>query len=134
MKKIAKIKWYIKTRRFYLTGDMTNLYPFIQCSLEWLFGELFSSNVSLWIQYICIAFTIFSYRILIISYKILIITDEIHVSNEKTSELTIRGILCRSVTMFTEKSCNYFHYILRLFGVITNFPLPTSETMHDYYL
>ena len=27
-------KQYIRTRRFYSTGDMTNLYPFIQGSLE----------------------------------------------------------------------------------------------------
>ena len=63
------------TRRFYLTGDMTNLfYPFIQGSLEWPFSEVFSANLSLWNQCKYIAFNIFSCRILTVSYKILIIT------------------------------------------------------------
>ena len=53
---------------------MTNLYSFIQSSLEWPFSELFSANVSLWNQYKYIAFNIFTCRILIILYKILIIT------------------------------------------------------------
>ena len=30
--------------------------------------------------------------------------------------------------------CNQFHNILRLFDVLPNFPLATSETMGDYYL
>ena len=76
---------------------MTNLYPFIQGWLEWPFIELFSANISLWNQYKYIAFNIFSCRILIISYKILIITG---ISNEKTNELTIYGILCWNVTIF----------------------------------
>ena len=76
---------------------MTNLYPFIQGWLEWPFSELFSANASLWNQYKYIAFNIFSCRILIISYKILIITG---ISNEKTNELTIYGILCWNVTIF----------------------------------
>ena len=37
---------------------MTNLYPFIQGSLEWPFSDLFSSDVSLWNQYKYIAFNI----------------------------------------------------------------------------
>ena len=37
-------------KRFNLTRDMTNLYPFIQGSLESPFRELFSVNVSLWNQ------------------------------------------------------------------------------------
>ena len=84
-------------RRFYLTGDMTNLYPFIQGSLEWPFSELFSANVSLWNKYKYIALNIFTCRILIISYKMLIIT---RISNKKTNALTIYGILCRNVTIF----------------------------------
>ena len=84
-------------RRFYLTGDMMNLYSFIQGSLEWPFSEFFSANVSLWNQYKYIAFNIFSSRILIISYKMLIITG---ISNEKTNELIIYGILCWNVTIF----------------------------------
>ena len=76
---------------------MTSLYPFIQGSLEWPLSELFSANVSLWNQYKHIAFNIFSCRILIISYKMLIITG---ISNEKTNELTIYGILCWNVTIF----------------------------------
>ena len=31
-------------------------------------------------------------------------------------------------------TCNQFHNILRLFNVLTNVPLTTSETMGDYYL
>ena len=58
-----------RTRRFYLTGDMTNLYPFIQGSLKRQLSELFSSDVS-WNQYNYIAFNIFLCRILIILYKI----------------------------------------------------------------
>ena len=80
-------------RRFYLARDMTNLYSFIQDSLEWPFSELFSSNVSLWNQYKYIAFNIFSCRILIISYKVLIITG---ISNETRNELKIYAILCRN--------------------------------------
>ena len=80
-----------------LAWQMTNLYPFIQGSLEWPFSELFSANVSLWNQYQYIAFNIFSCRILIISYKMLIIT---RISNEKTNELTMYGILCWNVTIF----------------------------------
>ena len=80
-----------------MTGDITNLYPFIQGSLEWPFSELFSTNVSLWNHYKYIVFNIFSCRILIISYKMLIITG---ISNEETNELTIYGILCRNVTIY----------------------------------
>ena len=32
------------------------------------------------------------------------------------------------------QSYNDFHNILRLFGVLPNFPFTTSETMCDYYL
>ena len=46
---------------------------------------------------IYIAFNIFSCRILIVSYKMLIIT---RISNEKTNELTIYGLLCQNVTTF----------------------------------
>ena len=74
-----------------------NLYPFIQSSLEWPFSELFSANVSLWNKNKCITLNIFSCRILIISFKMLIITG---ITNEKTNELTIYGILCRNVTIF----------------------------------
>ena len=31
-------------------------------------------------------------------------------------------------------TCNHFHNILRLFGVLPNFPFTSSETMRDYYL
>ena len=70
---------FIQTR-VYLTGDMTNFYPFIQGSLEWPFSELFTANVSLWNQYKYIAFNIFLCKTLIISYKMLIITG---ICNEK---------------------------------------------------
>ena len=76
---------------------MTNLYLFVQGLLEWPFSELFSVNVSLWNQYKYVAFNIFSCRIVFISYKMLIITG---ISNEKTNELTIYGILCWNVTIF----------------------------------
>ena len=79
---------------------MTNLYPFTQGWLEWPFCALFSANVSLWNQYKCIVFNIFSYRILIISCKILIVTG---ISNEKTNELTIYGILGWNVTILYQK-------------------------------
>ena len=59
-------------KRFYLTGDMTNLYQFIQGSLEWPFSELLSVNASLGNQDKYIAFDIFLGRILIILYKMLI--------------------------------------------------------------
>ena len=67
------------SRRF--VSDMTNLDPFIQCSLEWSFNELFSANASLWNQHTYIAFNMVSCRIVIILYKMLIITG---ISNEKT--------------------------------------------------
>ena len=76
---------------------MTTFYPFIPASLERPFSELFSPNISLCNQYKYIAFDIFSCRILIILYKMLIIAG---ISNEKTNELTIYGILCRNVTIF----------------------------------
>ena len=87
-------------RRFNLTGDMTNIYPFNQGSLEWPFRKLFSANVSLWNQYRYIAFNIFSFRIVIISYKMLFIKG---VSNEKTNELIIYEILCQNVTIFYQQ-------------------------------
>ena len=61
-------------------GDITNLHPNIQGSLELPFSELFSPNALLWNQCEYIAFNIFSWRISIISYKMLIITG---ISNEK---------------------------------------------------
>ena len=99
------------SRRFYLTRDMTNLYPFIQGWLEWPFSELFSANVSLWKQYKFITFGIFSCRILVISYKILIITG---ISNEKTNELTTYVILSWNVTVF------YRQELVSLFQVQEN--------------
>ena len=60
----------------------------------------FCANVSLWNQNKYIAFNIFSCRILIISYKMLIITG---ISNEKTNELTIYGILCWNVTIYYQQ-------------------------------
>ena len=85
------------SRIFYLTGYMTNPYPFIQGSLERPFSELFSSDVSLWKQCKYIAFNIFSFTILIVSCKMLMITG---ISNENTNELNIYAILCRKVTIF----------------------------------
>ena len=85
------------TRRFDLTRDMTNIYPFIQGSLEWPFRELFFGDVSSWNQYKYIAFNVVSCRIAIISSKMLFIKG---ISNEKTKELTIYGILCQNITIF----------------------------------
>ena len=65
--------------------------------MEWPFIELHSANVSLLNQCKYIAFNIFSCKILIVLYKVLTITG---ISNEKTYELTIYGILCRNVTLF----------------------------------
>ena len=76
---------------FYFTGDVTNLHPFIQGSLELPFSELFSANVTLWNQYKYIAYNILSCRILVVLHKMLVTTV---LSNKKTSELTIYGIPC----------------------------------------
>ena len=74
----------------------TNLYSFIQGSLERPFSELFLANVSLRNQYRYNVFNLFSWRIVIIPYKMLIITG---ISNEKTNELTIYRMLCQNVTI-----------------------------------
>ena len=89
----------LKPRKFYLTGDMTNLCPFIQGSLEWPFSELFSSDVSLWKQYKYIAFNIFSCRILIILYKMLSIKG---ISN---------AILCRDITKFYRQELTFLFQV-----------------------
>lgn len=57
--------WH-QRRRFYLTWDMTNLYQFIEASLEWHFSELLFSDASLWNQHKYTAFKIFTCRVLII--------------------------------------------------------------------
>lgn len=67
---------------FYFTGDVTNLHPFIQGSLELPFSELFSANVTLWNQYKYIAYNILSCRILVALHKMLVTTV---LSNKKTS-------------------------------------------------
>ena len=66
--------------RFYLTGDMRKLYPFIQVLLERPCSELFFADASLWNQYHSIAFNIFSCRVLNVSNEMLINTG---ISNEK---------------------------------------------------
>ena len=50
--------------RFYVAGDLTNIYSFIKFSLEWPFSELFFFDITFWNQYKHIAFNIFSSRIL----------------------------------------------------------------------
>ena len=87
---------------------MTNLYSFIQGSLEWPFSELFSANVSLWNQYKYIAFNIFPCRIVIILYKMLIITG---ISNEKTIELTIYGKLRWNVAIFYRQELAFLLHV-----------------------
>ena len=76
---------------------MTNLFPFIQGSLEWPFSELFSANVSLWNQYKYIEFNIFSCRILIAYIKCWLLQEYL---SEEINELNINGILCQNVTIF----------------------------------
>ena len=70
-----------------------HLYPLLRMTL-------LVNYFSLWSQHKCTAFTIFSSKIMIISYKMLIITG---ISNDKTNELTIFGILCRNVTLFYQQ-------------------------------
>ena len=95
----------VEPRRFYLTGDITNLYPFIQSSLEWPLSELFSTDVSLWNEYKYIAFKMFSFKTFIILHKMLIITV---ISNEKTNELTMYAILRWNVTIFYRQNLASF--------------------------
>ena len=104
---------------------MTNLYSFIQSSLEWPFSELFSANVSFWNQYKYIAFNIFTCRILIILYKILIITG---ISNEKTNTLTIYGILRRNVTKFYRQKLGSLFQVLENFKACRNSKLNFSSS------
>ena len=42
--------------------------------------------------------------------------------------------LFQSGTIISMTTYNHFYNILRLFGVLPNFPFTTSETMSDYYL
>ena len=92
--------WYIPSKRFYSTGDMTNLYPFVQGWLQWPFNDFFFSDVSFWNEYKYIDFNISSWRTLIISYKILIITG---ISNKK------QAVLRRNVAIFCrEKLASLF--------------------------
>ena len=84
--------WNFIVEKQDMTGDITNLFPFIQGSLKWPISEFFPANVSLWNQ--CkynITFNIFSCRILIISYKMLMITG---IFNEKqiNYHLTTSGL------------------------------------------
>ena len=95
-------------KKILLAGEMTNLYPFIQGSLEWPFSNLTFSDVKLWNQYKYIDFNIFSCRILITLYKIIII---FRISDETRNELTIYAILCQNVTIF------YLQELVSLFQV-----------------
>ena len=67
-------------RKFYLKGDMMNLYPYIRAPLERSFSELFFSDVSLLNENKFTVFKILLGRILIISCKLLIMTV---ISNKK---------------------------------------------------
>ena len=116
---------WLESRRFYLTGDVKNLYPFIQGSLEWPFNELFSANVSLWNQYKYIAFNIFTCRILIILYKMLIITG---ISNEKTNKLIICGILCQNVTILYLQVLGSLFQVQEKFKACRNLKLNFSSS------
>ena len=98
-----------------------NLHTCIQRLLEWPFNELFSPNESLWNQYKYIAFNVFSCRILIILYEMLVTTA---ISNEKTNELTIYGILCWNVTIL------YRQELPSLFQVQENLKLCRSSNLN----
>ena len=120
----------LRPRRFYVIGDMTNLYSFIQGSLKWTFSEVFSSVVSLWNQYKYIAFNIFSCRLLIISYKMLTITG---IFNETTNKLTIYLILCRNVTIFYRQELAFLFQVHEKLKVCRNWKwsFPSSSFIAD---
>ena len=99
------------------TGKMTNLYSFIQGSLEWLFSELLFSVVLLWNQCKYITFNILSCRILIISYKMLIITE---ISIETRNEFTKSAILCQKVTIFHRQELASLFQVQEKFKVCRN--------------
>ena len=88
---------YIKPRRFYLTGEMANLCPFIHVLCDLPFSELFSTDVSSCNQYKYIEFNISLCRILIVLYKMLIITG---IPNEETNKVSMYAILCQNVTIY----------------------------------
>ena len=89
-----------KARRFYLTGGITNRYPFIWGLLEQSFSESYFCDASLLVRYKFIAFKFFSCKVLIISYKTSIIAV---IFNEKPNELEIYVKLCQNVTIFYQK-------------------------------
>ena len=82
MRSVLFLLQLIWPRSIYLAGDITNLYSFIQGSLESPFSVSFFSDVSFWNQHKYIPFNIFSCRTLIISNKLLIITG---ISNETSN-------------------------------------------------
>ena len=85
-------------RRFYLTGDMTNLYPSIQDLLKRLFSVLFSSDIAVEsIQTCCIYHCLVENFNHVVRKLILIVTE---ISNETANELTMYAILCRNVSVF----------------------------------
>ena len=98
--------------RFYLAGDMKNLYFFIQGSLEWTFREYFSLMYRYGINTNTLHLTFFSCRISFLLYKMLIITG---ISMETRNELTIYATLCRNVSMF------YWQELASLFQVQEKF-------------
>ena len=98
--------------RFYLAGDMKNLYFFIQGSLEWTFSEYFSLMYRYGINTNTLNLTFFSCRISFLLYKMLIITG---ISMETRNELTIYATLCRNVSMF------YWQELASLFQVQEKF-------------
>ena len=118
-------------RRFYLAGDMTNLYSFIQSSLEWPFSELFFFDVSLWNRYKYIAFNIFSCRILIISYKMLIITRFSNETRIICSIISKRHNIFPTTTSFfissTEKIENVQEFKVKFFEYVF-----TDDCMYGY--
>ena len=114
-------------RRFYLAGDMTNLYSFIQGSLEWSSSELLSDESS-WNQYKYIVFNNSLCRILIISYKTLIITG---IYNETRSKLTIYANIMskRHNILMTSTTIPY-----KIFGTKHANPVKSDRTGKVWYL
>ena len=76
---------------------MTNLYPFIQGSLQWPFSELFPLMYRYGINTNILHLIFF--RAEFWSFRIKCLSLQEYLANEKTNELTICGILCRNVTI-----------------------------------
>ena len=79
---------------------------------------------------------------LVFCIEVVVRLDLVH-SKHRNTEWIRRSIksmplsqLSRNVSLWKMfyLTCNQFHNIFRLFDVLPNFPITTSETMGDYYL